>query len=622
MMTQVALVGMPNVGKTALFNKLTGSFQRVANFPGVTVEKKTGWISENGEKILEVIDLPGIYSLDATTLDEKVTKDFLLQKEKSPTASVFVLVLDATNLDKSLYMAYQLKQLGYPLIIALNLMDEAESRGFKIDLVKFSKALNAEVIPTSAATGFGVYDLKIALKKHALIQQEKLSQISIPDNMQKTFRSPEYVNGIFRQIDQLLTEVTLSPLKPDTFSQRIDRFVLHPVWGLFILFSVLIIMFQTLFSWSSPLSDLIENTFALAGEFISSNISQPLIRSFFVDGIISGVGGVLVFLPQIMILFLFTQFLEDLGYLGRAAFMMDSFMRKMGLPGKAVIPLLSSHACAIPGIMSTRVIENYRERLITMLVIPLTTCSARLPVYAVLIGAIIPNQAVMGIEFLRLPGLMLFALYMLGFVSAMIMSLIFKKSLPHSSPSMLLMELPPYRVPKFNNLFLVMKNKGKIFLKKAGGIILGISIVIWVLMTFPQTNGESHIESSYAASIGRTFEPIFRPLGFDWRITTALIPSIGAREVVVSALSMVLSIEEGSDGFEKDMSAILIQQFGLGSLVALLIWFVFAPQCISTFAVMKRETNGYLWPSVMVGYTLGLAYVGAYLAKNLVNFLF
>ncbi len=621
-MTQVALVGMPNVGKTALFNKLTGSFQRVANFPGVTVEKKTGWISENGEKILEVIDLPGIYSLDATTLDEKVTKDFLLQKEKSPTASVFVLVLDATNLDKSLYMAYQLKQLGYPLIIALNLMDEAESRGFKIDLDKFAKALNAEVIPTSAATGFGIPELKIALKKHALVQKEKLSQISIPPNMQKTFRSPEYVNDIFAQIDQLLSEVTLSPLKADTFSQRIDRFVLHPFWGLIILFAVLIIMFQTLFSWSSPLSDLIENTFAFAGEFISGNISQPLIKSFFVDGIIAGVGGVLVFLPQIMILFLFTQFLEDLGYLGRAAFMMDSFMRKMGLPGKAVIPLLSSHACAIPGIMSTRVIENYRERLITMLVIPLTTCSARLPVYAVLIGAIIPNQAVMGIEFLRLPGLMLFALYMLGFVSAMIMSLIFKNSLPHSSPSMLLMELPPYRVPKFNNLFLVMKNKGKIFLKKAGGIILAISIVIWFLVTFPQTNGESHIESSYAASIGRTFEPIFRPLGFDWRITTALIPSIGAREVVVSALSMVLSIEEGPEGFEKDMSAVLIQQFGLGSLVALLIWFVFAPQCISTFAVMKRETNGYLWPSVMVGYTLVLAYVGAYLAKNLVNFWF
>jgi ferrous iron transport protein B len=620
MIGQVALVGMPNVGKTALFNKLTGSFQRVANFPGVTVEKKTGWVTENGEKVLEVIDLPGIYSLDATTLDEKVTKDFLLQKEKEPSANIFVLVLDATNLDKSLYLAFQLKQLGYPLVIALNLMDEAEKRGFKIDLEKLAKALNAEVIPTSASTGFGISELKSALKKHSHVA--KLSQITIPENMQKTFRSPQYVNDIFKQVDLLLKEVTLSPLQADTLTQKIDQFVLHPVWGIFILFSVLIVMFQTLFTWSSPLSDLIESLFAFVGQLVSTNISQPLIKSLIVDGMISGVGGVLVFLPQIMILFLFTQFLEDVGYLGRAAYMMDSFMRKMGLPGKAVIPLLSSHACAVPGIMSTRVIENYRERLITMLVIPLTTCSARLPVYAVLIGAIIPNHPVFGMSFLRLPGLILFALYMLGFFSAMIMSLIFKKTLPQSSPSMLLMELPPYRLPKAMNLFLVMKNKGKIFLKRAGGIILAISMVIWVLVTFPQTNGQSHIETSYAASIGRTFEPLFRPLGFDWRITTALIPSIGAREVVVSALSMVLSIEEGSEGFEKNMSDALVKQFGLGSLVALLIWFVFAPQCISTFAVMKRETNGYFWPSVMVTYTLGLAYLGAYVAKILVNLWF
>jgi ferrous iron transport protein B len=620
MIGQVALVGMPNVGKTALFNKLTGSFQRVANFPGVTVEKKTGWVTENGEKVLEVIDLPGIYSLDATTIDEKVTKDFLLQKEKEPSANIFVLVLDATNLDKSLYLAFQLKQLGYPLVIALNLMDEAEKRGFKIDLEKLAQALNAEVIPTSASTGFGISELKSALKKHSHI--DKLSKITIPENMQKTFRSPQYVNDIFRQVDLLLKEVTLSPLQADTLTQKIDQFVLHPVWGIFILFSVLIVMFQTLFTWSSPLSDLIESLFAFLGQLVSTNISQPLIKSFIVDGMISGVGGVLVFLPQIMILFLFTQFLEDVGYLGRAAYMMDSFMRKMGLPGKAVIPLLSSHACAVPGIMSTRVIENYRERLITMLVIPLTTCSARLPVYAVLIGAIIPNHPVFGMSFLRLPGLILFALYMLGFFSAMVMSLIFKKTLPQSSPSMLLMELPPYRLPKAMNLFLVMKNKGKIFLKRAGGIILAISMVIWVLVTFPQTNGQSHIESSYAASIGRTFEPLFRPLGFDWRITTALIPSIGAREVVVSALSMVLSIEEGSEGFEKNMSDALVKQFGLGSLVALLIWFVFAPQCISTFAVMKRETNGYFWPSVMVTYTLGLAYLGAYIAKILVNLWF
>ena len=617
MISRIALVGMPNVGKTALFNKLTGSFQRVANFPGVTVEKKTGWISENGEKIIEVVDLPGIYSLDATTLDEKVTKDFLLQKESEKSADLFVLVLDATNLEKSLFLAFQLKQLGYPLTIALNLFDEAKKRQLSLDLERFAKDLNAVVIPTSASTGEGVQDL-IAAVKNECAKKQKL-ELVVPAHAQKVFRSPAYVNGIFKQIDSLLKDVTLKPLKPDTFSEKIDHFVLHPIWGIVILFALLILVFQTLFTWATPVMDLIEALFSTMGELASTYIGNDLLRSLVVDGMISGVGGVLVFLPQIVLLFLFIQFLEDLGYLGRAAFLMDSFMRRIGLPGKSVIPLLSSHACAIPGILATRVIDNYRERLITMLVIPLTTCSARLPVYAILIGALIPNVTVFGMPWLRLPGLVLFGLYMLGFVSALVVSLIFKKTLPHSSPSMLLMELPPYRVPKVKNLLMVMKNKAMIFLKKAGGIILVISIVIWALVTFPQKDGVSHIEESYAASIGRAFEPVFRPLGFDWRITTALIPSIGAREVVVSAMSMVLSIEEGSEGFEKNMSNALVQQFGLGTLVALLIWFVFAPQCISTFAVMKRETNSLKWPVIMVTYTLALAYFFAYVARVLVN---
>jgi ferrous iron transport protein B len=617
MMGRVALVGMPNVGKTALFNKLTGSFQRVANFPGVTVEKKVGWIQENNQKILEIIDLPGLYSLDATTLDEKVTKDFLLQKEKSKSADLFVLVLDATNLDKSLFMALQLKRLGYPLLIALNLMDEARKRGFEVDLKKMSDELGAIIVPTSASTGEGLNELKIILKQEV---GRGAPEISLPEQMQKTFRSPAYVNSIFKEIDDLLSRVTLFPLKPDTVSERIDRFVLHPVWGIVILFGLLILIFQTLFTWASPVQDLIEGLFSFLGETLTAKVDHPLIRSFFVDGIINGVGGVLVFLPQILILFLFIQFLEDLGYLGRAAFLMDSFMRRIGLPGKAVIPLLSSHACAIPGILSTRVIDSHRERLITMLVIPLTTCSARLPVYAILIGALIPNEPAWQGGWIKLPGLVLFGLYMLGFISALIVSLIFKKSLPHSSPSMLLMELPPYRFPKPLNLALVLKNKARIFLTKAGTIILAVSIVIWFLVTFPLQNGDPQIEQSYAASIGRVFEPMFRPLGFDWRITTALIPSIGAREVVVSALSMVLAIQEGSEGFEENMSQALVQQFGLGTLVALLIWFVYAPQCISTFAVMKRETNSTKWPVIMVLYTLTLAYTFAYLARLIINF--
>lgn len=614
MIPRIALVGMPNVGKTALFNKLTGSFQRVANFPGVTVEKKVGWVSENGQKILEVVDLPGIYSLDATTLDEKVTKDFLLKKEKEATADLFVLVLDATNLDKSLYLAFQLKRLGYPLVIALNLMDEAKKRNFSLDLKEFSQKLDAVVIPTSASTGEGAKELIAALMIE--LQKGEKPFLEVPENAQKVFRSPAYVNGIFKEIDQLLKEVTLTSLRPDTFSERIDHIVLHPFWGVVTLFATLILIFQTLFSWAEPIMDLIESMFGSLGELASTLISNELLRSLVVDGIIGGVGGVLVFLPQIVLLFFFIQFLEDLGYLGRAAFLMDSVMRKFGLPGKSVIPLLSSHACAIPGILSTRVIDNYRERLITMLVIPLTTCSARLPVYAILIGALIPNIAVAGIPWLKLPGLVLFGLYMVGFGSALVVSLIFKRTLPHSSPSMLLMELPPYRMPKMKNLLMVMKNKAMIFLKKAGGIILVVSVIIWVLMTFPQQNGVTHIEQSYAADIGRFFEPVFKPLGFDWRITTALIPSIGAREVVVSALSMVLSME----GTDEEMALALVQNFGLGTLVALLVWFVFAPQCISTFAVMKRETNSLKWPIVMVAYTLALAYFFAFLARQLFNF--
>lgn len=616
-MKRVALIGMPNVGKTALFNKLTGSQQRVANFPGVTVEKKTGWISEQGEKIFEVIDLPGLYSLDATTLDEKVTKDFLLQKESTLSADIFVLVLDATNLDKSLYLALQLKSLGYNLTIALNLMDEAKKRDFSVDIKLLGEKLNAEIVPTSAATGAGVKDLIETLKNKSGFAPK----ISMPADPQKTFRAPSYVNEIFKNIDGILKEVTITPIKPDTFSERIDHLVLHPVGGIFFLFGLLLLIFQVLFTWSAPLQDMIEALFSFLGENASTYISHPLLKSLVVDGLISGVGGVLVFLPQIVLLFLFIQFLEDVGYLGRAAFLMDSFMRRMGLPGKAVIPLLSSHACAIPGILATRVIDNHRERLITMLVIPLTTCSARLPVYAILIAALIPDIQVFGLSFIRLPGLVLFLLYMTGFVSAMMVSILFKKTLPYSSPSMLLMELPPYRIPKIKNLLLVMKSKAKIFLTNAGGIILIVSMIIWALVTFPQRDGVTVVDESYAASVGRFFEPVFRPLGFDWRMTTALVPSIAAREVVVSALSLVLSVEEGSEGFEKNISQALVAQFGIGSLVALLVWFVFAPQCISTFAVLKRETNSWKWPIFMVVYTLAFAYFFAWISRIIFNHL-
>lgn len=609
MSLRVALVGMPNVGKTALFNKLTGSFQRVANFSGVTVEKKMASLFYQGKVFGEVVDLPGIYSLDATTLDEKVTKDFLLQKQKDAAANIFVLVLDATNLDRSLFLAIQLKKLGYPLLIALNLIDESRRRGFEVDVPKLSEILGAKIFLTSAATGEGVEELKNHL--HSYSGDGQISIQLLPGH-QKLFRSVDYISEVFSEVDSILKEVTISPLKPDTLTQKVDKILLHPLWGVISLVAILIFTFQLIFTWAGPLQDGVEAFFAVLGQWISPLIGHHLLRSLIVDGIIAGVGGVLVFLPQIMILFLLIQFLEDIGYLGRAAFLLDGFMKKMGLPGKAVIPLLSSHACAIPGIMATRVIDNPKERLITMMVIPLTTCSARLPVFAVLIAAIVPAVSILG---LNLQGLILFVLYAIGFLSALLAAFVFKKYLPQESPSMLLMELPPYRIPKLKNLIMVMLNKGKIFLKKAGGIILVISMVIWVLISFPQHNGESSIEGSYAAMVGRTFEPIFKPLGFDWRITTALIPAIGAREVVISAFSMVFAVDEEIENFEQSMSTILVNEFGLGTLMALLIWFVFAPQCISTFAILKRETQSYKWPWIMVGYTFSLAYFFAYLAK-------
>ena len=614
---KIALVGMPNVGKTALFNKLTGSFQRVANFSGVTVEKKSANIAVHGKTFGEVIDLPGIYSLDSTTLDEKVTKDFLLQKKQESAADLFVLVLDATNLDRSLFLAIQLKKLGYPLLIALNLVDESRKRGLVLDLEKLSKLLNAKIIATSAATGEGVEELKEVL--HSYSTNHETVQIELAPGHQKLFRSPNYVTGVFGEVNEILSAVTISPLRPDTLTQKIDKVLLHPVWGILSLVAILILTFQLIFTWAAPLQDGIENFFGWFGEFLSPLISHDLLRSLIVDGIINGVGGVIVFLPQIMILFLLIQFLEDIGYLGRAAFLLDGLMRKLGLPGKAVLPLLSSHACAIPGIMATRVIDNPKERLTTMLVIPLTTCSARLPVFAVLIAAIVPAISILG---LNLQGLVLFALYAIGFFSALAAAFVLKKYLPQESPSMLLMELPPYRIPKAKNLVMIMLNKGKTFLKKAGGIILVISLIIWVLISFPQQDGETSIENSYAASIGRVFEPIFKPLGFDWKITTALIPAIGAREVVVSALSMVFSVDEANPNFEETMSKVLVEQFGLGTLIALLVWFIFAPQCISTFAVLKRETQSYKWPWVMVGYTLAMAYFFSFVAKLITDSLF
>ena len=614
-MSTIALVGLPNSGKSSLFNFITGNRQRVANFPGITVEKKMGEALINDEKH-QLIDLPGVYTLDAASLDEKVTRDYIFNKAQGDQADVFVLVVDATNLKKSLYLAYQLKELAKKFVVALNMSDIAEKRGQRLDVERLSQKLGgAPVIPTIATGGEGVEKLLLAAKKLALIETQ---QFDAPKNYQKLIKQTDYIKQKLAQVELTLSEITVTKMKSDTLTQKLDSFFLHPIWGPALLMTILILIFQLLFSWSDPFMGLIEGGFEWLAELATSVLPAGLLQSLVVDGIIAGVGGILVFLPHIIFLFIIIYFLEDVGYLGRAAFILDYIMRKLGLPGKAVVPLLSSHACAIPGIMSARIIENRYQRLVTMMISPLTTCSARLPVYTLLIAVIIPNEKVFGI--LGMPGLVLFALYMFGILSAFAVAFLAKKTFAPSSPSYLMMELPPYRVPKVSSIFRGALQKGWIFVKKAGTVIFILSIIIWGLVTFPgapENADKPQIHYSYAAKVGKTFEPLFRPLGFDWKITTALIPSFTAREVLVSAMGTVYAVDgedPEADGYVSNLSKIMSSQYSLGTLMALLIWFVFSPQCIATFGVMKKETGGYKLPLLFGFYSLAMAYGFSFLA--------
>lgn len=606
----VALVGMPNVGKTALFNALTGSFQKVANFPGVTVEKKSATMSL-GSEAKELVDLPGLYSMDIATLDEKVSRDWLLK-----TQSPLVVVLDATHLKKSLYILTQVLDLGYRPLIALSQMDQATKRGLKVDVEKFSALTGCQVHAVSAVDHSGIESLKAAIFK---LEQPPLADLLI--DYQKQIKTPQYVREKFRLIESWLQQVVVTPLKVETLTEQLDRFILHPIWGFFILFAVLLVVFQALFSWSAPLQDLIETGVGLLGESVATLIAQPLLRSLIVDGMIGGVGSIVVFLPQILFLFVFLQVLEDLGYLSRVAFLLDGLMRRLGLPGKAIVPLISGHACAIPAIMATRILDDRRERMISMLVIPITTCSARLPVFTLLVAALVPNIKVGGL--VSAQALVMLALYVFPMITALIVAAILRKVLPFSAPSMLLMEMPPYRKPRLSAIYKTLINQSKTFLSNAGKVILVFSVIIWFLVSFPRTemNQAPPIENSFAAHIGRVVDPVFRPLGFDWKLNTALIPAFGAREVLVSALGTVYAVEGDEEAQIQGLSQILAQDYSLATLLSLIVWFVFAPQCISTFAILRKESGGYQVPLFMLTYTLVLAWVMSFLTYSIISLL-
>lgn len=613
----LAIVGSPNCGKSSIFNALTGANQRVGNFPGITVEKKTGkHISEDFE--LEVIDLPGLYSLDTRTLDERISKSIILQKDLlARPLDGLIVVVDATNLEKSLYLLMELKSLEIPMVVSLNLWDLAIKRNQSIDLKELSELLGMPVVATSARNLTGIKELVDEIKKLPVLDR------TVKHIDPQHFRKLENIKNNFNEIDSILSKVVKRKIDPDNLTEKIDRYILSPFWGIIILITVLTVMFQAIFEWAGPFSDLIESGVTWLAEFVKANISNGLLSSLLADGIISGVGSVFVFLPQIIFLFLFILILEDIGYLGRAALMMDGIMRRLGLPGKAVVPLLSSHACSIPGIMAARTIDNEKDRLVTMLVAPITTCSARIPVFTLLIASIFPDIKVLG--FLNLRGLAMLGMYLFSIVSSLLMAYVLKRTVVTGTASNLLLELPGYRFPSLKSVILSIFQRVKVFVKKAGTIILALSVVIWFLVTFPrQDNGESMIENSYAAKIGKTFTPVFSPIGFDWRLTTALIPSMGAREVVVSTLGTVLAVEgeEGDGHFENDFTQKVVQNFGVPSLLSLLIWFVFAPQCIAMIAIFKRESGSRKWTTFMVVYTFTLAYVGSFITYKISSLFF
>lgn len=609
-MSNIALVGLPNSGKSSLFNALTKSRQRVANFPGITVEKRIGSLTFE-ESTFTLLDLPGVYTLDVSTLDEKVTRDYILNKSTDDKAEVFVLVIDSTNIKKSLYLALQIKDLGQKFVLALNMMDVAQKRGLAIDTDKLSAEFDCPVIPIVATEGKGLNDLIKSVKELSLTPSK---EVITEKDYQRQIKESSYIKSKLRKTEEIMDKVITSTLTKDTFTEKLDNFLLHPVYGVVILFALLLGMFQLLFVGADPFIGMIESLFEFLGELATQYIPDGYFQSLVVDGILAGVGGILVFLPHIIFLFLIIYTLEDFGYLGRAAFMLDYLMRRLGLPGKAVVPLLSSHACAIPGIMSARIIDNPTERLITMLVSPLTTCSARLPVYTLIIAAMIPNDTYLGFG---LPGLVLFGLYAMGIISAFLIAFILKSFMPNTSPSYLMMELPEYRKPKFSNIIRASLQKGMLFVKKAGTVIFVLSMLIWALVTFPkapENASEPAINYSYAAKIGKTFEPIFRPMGFDWRITTALVPSFGAREVLVSSLSTVMAVEAADEEeAEKGLRALIKNEFSFAAMLALLVWFIYSPQCISTFAVLRKETNSYKIPFLFGVYTLVLAYVMSFI---------
>lgn len=606
----IALVGNPNCGKTALFNQLTGSRQKVANYAGVTVERKEGRFTAPSGRLFKLLDLPGAYSLEATSPDEVITRDVCLgrmQGEAEP--DLIVCVADATNLRLHLRFVLEVKRLGRPMVLALNMMDAARKRGIQIDRAELERQLGMDVIETVAIQANGAKALVDHLDRTVGTQLAKL------DEADKDL-------DVHAQVRQILAAAVTMPSATSALDDRMDKIFLHPVFGLAILTAIMFFIFQAVFSWAEPLMDGITGGVTALGTFITSAMPDGLLRSLIGDGIFAGLGSVLVFLPQILILFLFILVLEESGYLPRAAFLLDRIMFKVGLTGRSFIPLLSSFACAIPGIMATRSIQDPRDRLTTILVAPLMTCSARLPVYTLLIAAFIPTTTVWNL--FNLQGIVLFALYVAGIVSAFCVAAFIKYIRKDKSEHSLLMELPSYRLPGVRNVAIGLWERTLIFLRRVTTIILSVTIILWFLSTFPGPPPGATlpaIDYSLAGRIGHALEVVFAPIGFNWQICVALIPGMAAREVAVSALGTVYAMSGSEDAIATQLGQVIATQWSLATALSLLAWYVFAPQCMSTLAVIRRETNSWRTVAISAGYLFGLAYFASFLTYQITRLL-
>lgn len=599
----IALVGNPNSGKTALFNALTGARQKVANYPGVTVEKKMGVVTTPAGRKAAIVDLPGTYSLRARSPDEEVTRDFVLGRlagELPP--DVIVCVADATNLRLMLRLLLELKQVGRPVVLALNMYDIAQRQGIRIDIEGLSRELGIPIVTTVAVRKRGLADVL-----------GEIDRMIGAAAVEAKWREPsaEEIRAAHKEAVRVHNAYVKPPLRPDTWTARLDSVLLHPIAGTLILLVILFLMFQAVFTWAQPVMNLIEAGFTSLGDLFVQVLPAGLFRSFLVDGLISGVGSVIVFLPQILTLFFFIILLEDLGYMARAAFLMDKIMGGAGLHGRAFIPLLSSFACAIPGIMATRVIDNKRDRFTTILAAPLTTCSARIPVYTLIVAAFIPNKAVWG--FANLQGLVMFGLYATGILSSLLVALVVRRIFWRGASEPFLIELPSYKVPDPKNILRGLLLRAQIFLRRAGTIILTAMIVVWFLSSFPGAPvgaTDPAIDYSLAGMIGHLVAPLLKPIGFSWQMTLALIPGFAAREVAVGVLGTVYALSDASHG--ATLATMLSSQWSTASALSFLAWYIFAPQCASTLGVVKRETNSWRWPIIMFSYMITLAYLASF----------